>query len=384
MKKLCFISLICFIFITYASGIQNQTISVIPEDIDSKITAMLIETKLANSGKLNIYYNIGDVGDDNEKMKFMYEKKLSGLLAISDKTLRVFTTKGLITNIPLTDDNIEAVVSNILEIFPPREPEKILKEIVEIDYVSPLEETRTRHSIAVHINSTQPIMRFEKESFQTNINMGQTNIFPITEDFEQKPDYSIRYMFGLSYGLDTRYFSLSLGLSIEPKPNPSFCIDLSSGFWFFKGFMMIGLGMLYEHSVFETKGFARYNNYSETLNLQSGLERVSFDNLYFFPFVKLKFSKNESLSFIPILTLSMNVNRENVVLDNNVSENVGVRFLGIMVSFETSIIDNVFLGFQIKALTLSLGNTGYLSDGSNIVFVYSASISESIFLKYKF
>ncbi|MCS7298811.1 MAG: hypothetical protein RMJ37_02460 [Spirochaetia bacterium] len=382
MKKSFFVSLICVVFSTYTSGIQNQTISVIPEDSDSRFMAMLMETKLANSGKLNIYYHIGKIGDDNEKMKFMSDNKLSGLLAISNKTLRIFTTKGLLTNISLSDDKVEAIVSNILEIFPPKEPEKILKEIVEIDYVSPLEETRTKHSIAVHINPTQPIIRLEKESLGTNINMGQTNIFPITEDFEQKPEYSIRYMIGLSYGLDTRYFSLSLGLSIEPKPSPNFCIDLSSGFWFFKGFMMIGLGMLYEHSVFEIRGFTKHNN--ETLNLQSDLERISFDNLYLFPVVKLKFSKNEALSFIPLLVLSGNVGGENVVIDSSAAEPGNVRFLGIMISFETSFIDNISLGFQIKALTLSLGTTGYLLDGSNIVFVYSASISESVFLRYKF
>lgn len=40
--------------LAHTSGIQNQTIPVVSEDNDSKLVTMLMETKLANLGKLTI------------------------------------------------------------------------------------------------------------------------------------------------------------------------------------------------------------------------------------------------------------------------------------------------------------------------------------------
>ncbi|MEN2997446.1 MAG: hypothetical protein ABDH28_00180 [Brevinematia bacterium] len=388
MKKLLFVFLTNILFLTHTFSVQNQTISVLPENEKDIVMSMIIEAKLSSSGKLNLYYYFGTIDKEVDKMKFMYDNKLSGLIVVSNNIAKIFTTKGLLTNILLTEGNIETVVSNIIDIFPPKEPEKTLKEIVEIDYVSPLEETKPRHSLLLYVEPTKSWVGFYKTVFETNISGGQTNIYSYEAWFSQKPDVATKYMFGLGYSLDTRYFSLSLLASFEPDPDLSLKTELVGGFWLFKGFMMVGLVLLYERIVFELSNFIEIrgsiHNYDNTLNLYSQIDKIRFENIYLLPNIKLKFSKNDIISFTPFLTLSANIGAENVIIDESVLETTSPRFIGIVLSIETGIFDNFLLGFELKAVTLSIGKGGYLLDNRDIKFTHDVSISESLFLKYRF
>lgn len=381
MRNFPFLLLASVVLTTNALCVQKQTISVIPEDKDSEVMSMLIEAKIADSGKLNIYYHFGPTDKETDRMKFMFDNKLSGLLTISNNTLRVFTTKGLLTNFFLTENNVEEVVSNIIEAFPPKEPEKIIKDITEIDYVSPLEETKPRHSLALFAGVTHFIINFNKSHTSTNITGGQTNISYSPKTFIQTPESRIRSLLGLGYGLDTRYFSLSLGISLEPKIDPSFQVELSGGFWFFKGFMMIGLGALYEHTTFSLSNFAEDNNNLNLLSFYSEPDNISLNNIYFYPIAKIKLSKNDILSFSPLLAIPVNIGGENIVIED-IQSDKGPNFIGITLSLETEVLDNVLLGFQIKIMTTT--SEGYLHNDRNITFSYDVLSVDSLFLRYKF
>ncbi|MCX8029660.1 MAG: hypothetical protein N2712_06680 [Brevinematales bacterium] len=355
-------------------ALQNQTIAVLPTSTNDTRNCMIIETELANSRKVNIkYFIIESLEKDFDPMAFMYNQKISGLVIISNNEVFLFSTKGLIKSIRI--NNIEEISFEILNAFPPKEQEKIIKEIVEIDYISPLEEKNPKHSIRLSLgySISQIEYIFLTNLPQQTINFSHRNL--------------PRYTFSIGYEIDTRYFSGSVGLIYcTDFDHGDFGSFLSGGISFFRGFLLLGTEIILQKTTFNpSKATTEYNNSIKLGDLLPNITNISFIELYTLPIIKFKFSKNDSLSLSPLILFSINLPVDGVEFrDDLVIPNRGTpppRFIGINISFDIGISENVISGINMKFLLNSINREGYID--TSLLFTKMGLGQTLINLKYK-
>lgn len=375
----------CILFLTSSVGfgLQNQTIIVLPMDEESTKLGLQIETKLMNSGKVNIKHYFDTLPNDFDPMLFMFNQKLSGLIIVSNNTLQIFSAKGFETNIVMDKDNFESSVSLILSIFPQKEPEKIIKDITEIDYISPLEDRKTTHSFSLYLG-------YGKGSIYLLTIQTNGGGYTYTQEFSLGDNIPL---FMLAYNLGSRYFYFSVGLNTTLNfANPLFGLNLTGGLWMFKGFLSFGVDVLIENFIYNPQFFTKYdsmnNKYipltSEYPN--SRIPRFSLLTLYVSPIMKLRLTRNDIITFIPIFIFSSEVAGDNVVFsDVNTGGRGAPTFLGLGLSIEMGITDNVSIESVIKVLLDSINREGYIKTSDiNLMFLREFFGFTLVGVKYKF
>jgi hypothetical protein len=270
MRRIYCIFLLIFLS-SFSFGLVNQNVCIIAKNPEDSVFEMLLENELSKSTNINIYYSF-KYDENTDPLEFMFSQKISGLIVINKSNLTIYNTKGEITNLAIRDQNIQEFVNLIISLFPPKEKEKIVKEIEKIDYVSQLEEYNPKHSISIGLG----------------INRDYSKIVSDNRWYEQGKESGSKILPIIEYSLNTRYIYFSLGLGI-PDIGISDRWKLSSqlGLWLFKSFLLIGIESSLIKLSYETKNFKdRSANY-----LQTQLSNFSLTLLNLTPLLKFKFSK---------------------------------------------------------------------------------------------
>lgn len=369
MRKL-FLALTFLIIPLICFGLQKQKITIIPWSSADSDLVLLLESSLLDKDTVIVYHSfISNLSSSFDPMAYMFSEKLSGVLIVSNNNILVFSTKGFLRKF-VVKDNIDNIANRVSDFFPPKEPEKIIKEITEIDYISPLEEKGIRHSVSFMVGyEGYPSTRFW---FKTNYGIGSYNIEFYSKD-------SIVPIVGLSYILDSRYFSISFGGNFSfVNPSEVWGIDLSFGFWMFKGFFFVGAYVLIEKFSLNLDSFYylwnnQYISLKETVNIVP--EKVNFLNLYVYPILKFKFSKRDILTVNPLLGFGGSLIDYDVVFDGSVNESSGPpRFLGIVFSFDFGISEKFTIRPSLKFLINTFNYSGLVKDLGNFNLYFSQDI----------
>ncbi|MFN4245135.1 MAG: hypothetical protein ACK4F9_03170 [Brevinematia bacterium] len=374
MKRSFLISLIVFVLcFGWAFALNNKTITVVSKDKDSKFQLWL-ESKLSGSGKVNLFNYFANVDDSFDEISLIVENKLSGVLVIKESTLFVFTPKGLVTNMALSDTNMDKVAEEVVRIFPPEVPEKIVKEIKEIDYVSPLEVKSPKHSLSLQLGTS-----FQALNVRTILTDANFNVYERRLDYS---DYSPPISIFLGYHFDSRYFSLSLILSSSLDSNiSSIGMELIPGFWLFKGFMFVGLDLVI-HNV----KHKLYQEFYDKWNVLRNVE-VSFLTLYVLPIFKFKLSKDDIIGVSPLISFSYTLSGNNVnleLLQSYKGEEGGPpMFIGINTYLEMKVVGNISLDLSIKIVTHSFNRSGSIVSNPYLKFMEEILMESRVGFKYK-
>ncbi len=355
-------------------GLKNQTITILPKEENDNKICLWLEAELSESDKVNVYHSFENPTIGNEAM-FMVNKKLSGLLIVEKSNINVFTTKGLLTNLTITETNIKDIVKTITQIFPPKEPEKIIKEITEIDYISPLEEKTPKHSLSLQMGYLGEEISFLK--YETN-------------DFEQyyrdigkiSPKIPAVY---IGYHFDSRYFSYSLIFNLTQDLS-SFGVELIPGLWLFKGFMFLGLDVFLENTTRIT--------INSNLNLYlSPNTKITLLTLSITPFIKFKLSKDDHIGISPLLLFRLGISHridseQNLILQETElqdQERNTPKFIGLCTYFELKMIENVSLVLSTKILTPPVNRSmKIITSNTELILLQEIFFTGKIGIKYKF
>lgn len=355
------ITLVLMFILPYSFALVNQNICIIAQNPEDSVFETWLENEIAKNTNINIFYSFKY--ENLDPMAFMFQQKLSGLIIIKNSNLTIYDTKGQLTNLTITPKNIENISKLILTLFPPKEKEKIIKEIEEIDYVSQLEEPIPKHSISLGLG----------------MNISGLEILSSSYWYHENSDSKSRFLPVIEYSLNTRYFYFSLGLGISDR----WKISSQLGVWLFKSFMLIGIETSLINLNYNLESFVRDPNVSLLSSTTINNKQCSLTLLNFIPIIKFKFSKNDILTITPIIAVPIVIKTENLTLQDDSKIRSSVKYIGIMVSMELGIISNLSLGYTLEILAPPIISTGYLNENNKINFRLSMYSESVLFFKYK-